>query len=271
MYGKSNIFWLAARRGSRKNGVIPVTSSPEARPPAVGKPGRYCARAAFLAGALIAGACAPSGAHKDAPWIPPIIRMTRVVFRDASPQVDPNSAAGLPRVLYRVGERYGRIEYPPNPEDGVHLVTIVAEPHIFTVNLSQKTGYYALDPGPSYVFRAPILPAEAIPANMLALEYGKEMDFLGAHEPTLSEIAGPNGPIDRFDLSVGDFQIVAYVDPETGTPRVLEIHSQEQLLHRVQYLAYERGLDPQPELFIVPPEFRILKPPPENEPADETE
>jgi hypothetical protein len=197
--------------------------------------------------------------------------MTKVVFRDASPQVDPNSAAGLPRVLYRVGERYGRIEFPPDPDDGMHLVTIVAEPHIFTVNLSQKTALYALDPGPSYVFRAPILPAAVIPAPMLALEYGKEMDFLKAHEPAFSEIAGPNGPIDRFDLSVGDFQIVAYVDPETGTPRVLEIHSQGQLLHQVQYLAYERDLDPQPELFIVPPEFRIVKPRPENEPADEAE
>ena len=201
----------------------------------------------------------------DAPWIPPIVRMTKIVFRDASPQVDPNSPAGMPRVLYRVGERFGRLEFPPDPDDGVHLITIVAEPHIFAVNLLQKTALYSRDPGPTYVFRAPILPSKEIPLKMLALEYGKELDFLQANEPTLSEVAGPNGPIDRFELTVGDFQIVTYVDPDTGTPRVLEIHSQEQLLHRVHYLAYERDLDPQPELFIVPPEFRVLESPAEAE------
>src|SRR5712692_8492024 len=83
-------------------------------------------------------------------------KMVRIVTRDATPGIDPQSFAALPKTLYRVGNARGRVEEMPDAARGVHGLIVVNEPDGWIVNLHDKSGRHVVDPGPSLIFRAPI-------------------------------------------------------------------------------------------------------------------
>ncbi len=74
------------------------------------------------------------------------------------PDVPRVSFAARPKTLYRVGDNFGRIEEELDPDRNVQGLTIVTEPKIWVINLRNKTGLFMIDPGPLYVFRAPVIP-----------------------------------------------------------------------------------------------------------------
>jgi hypothetical protein len=91
-----------------------------------------------------------------------------------------NDFVKTPKTLYRSGETLGRIEEAKNPETGMHLLMVVNEPDLWMVDLSDMTGQHAVDPGPSLVFRAPIL-------NNIKSKYWNNFEF-GCEVPFMNAV-----------------------------------------------------------------------------------
>ena len=108
-----------------------------------------------------------------------IPRMTKVRVRYVSPGVDSRSWAGQPVTIYRLGQQYGRVEFANGD------VVLAREPHSFYIDTSLNKAYHGLDPGPTYVFRTPIVRASNVgsdfPRELRGLEFGLEPEFLARY------------------------------------------------------------------------------------------
>ncbi len=205
------------------------------------------------------GAAGP-GPGQEEHYFPPAVRMTMLVFRDVTPGVDPASFEAQPRTLYRLGERFGRMEYPVNGEQGVHLLAIVNEPHIFAINQLDGTGRHTIDPGPTYVFRAPMFKKEDVPPPLGELEYGREIEFLKAHQATASQVVGEDGrPRKQHEATFGEVRVVAIGPAGSTAVETLQVYQADELVHSVQYDAYRTDLPPRAELFRPPEGVRIFQ------------
>jgi hypothetical protein len=189
--------------------------------------------------------------------------MARIVYRDVSPGVEAGSVAGQPHTLFRAGQRFGRMEYPPNPDQDTHLVVIVREPQVWIVDLEHMTIVESRDPGPSYVFRAPVLGAKGEPIPLFALEFGKEFDFLeanGAGPPQAVTIDGAEA--DRYEAVFEDLTVVLIASPGSRVARELKVFKEGGLYRAFHYDSYELDLDPVDALFRAPQNMRPVGQPP---------
>jgi len=186
--------------------------------------------------------------------------MVRMVFRNGSPALAPGSYEALPVTLHRMGECCGRLEYPPEPGSGRRILIVVAEPHAFWVDLSDRTGLYTHDPGPSQVFRAPVIEPEPGETHPLGdLEFGREYEFLLAHgaerEPAVS---GTADGLERWVAKVADYTVELRAEPGSRRPRELRIHHAGELDGVFLYDAYE-VLEGDAELFVPPEDVRFRR------------
>jgi hypothetical protein len=109
--------------------------------------------------------------------------MTKVEVVLQSPDAPVGSFAAKPKVFYRAGNRYCRIEEETDTEHGIHNLLIVNEPDYWMVNLITKTGRHSVDPGPTFNCHLPIF-AYATPQSLdeetreiRQLEFGQEFEF----------------------------------------------------------------------------------------------
>src|ERR1700674_1668882 len=116
--------------------------------------------------------------------------MTKVEVTLQSPDVPTGSFAAKPKVFYRAGNRYCRIEEAPDPEQGIHGLMIINEPDFWMVNLLAKTARHGVDPGPTLNCHLPIF-AEGSPQSLdeetkqiRQLEFGQEAEFFKAKGAT---------------------------------------------------------------------------------------
>ena len=77
-------------------------------------------------------------------------RMTKMEVVLHSPDAPTGSFAAKPRVFYRAGNRYCRVEETPDPDQGIHGLMIINEPDWWMVNLFSKTARHGVDPGPTF-------------------------------------------------------------------------------------------------------------------------
>ncbi len=115
--------------------------------------------------------------------------MTRVGVTLQSPDAPAGSFAAAPKVFYRAGTRYCRMEEWPDPEHGVQQQLIVNEPDYWMVNLLSRTGRHGVDPGPTFNCHQPIFPGTPRQLNdedreVMKLEFGMEMEFFQTHGAT---------------------------------------------------------------------------------------
>ena len=221
---------------------------------APGPPG-LATRILALGGALWAAGCA------TAPAAPPpdSETMTRVVFRNVSPGVEPDSYDALPRTLFRSGLRYGRLEHPPDPETGEHMLVVVNEPHGFLIDRSRGSALYLRDPGPSYAFRAPIVDDPGAPPLLAALEFGKEIAFMRALNAEPREARDQAGrPVGRWEADFEGYHIVLLTDPRSGLPRRIRVHTEGRLVRAIDYEDYDVFLPLDPALFVPPPGVQLV-------------
>jgi hypothetical protein len=109
--------------------------------------------------------------------------MTRLEIIFQSPDIPAGSFATKPKVMYRSGDRYCRVEEEPDPAQGIHGLMIISEPDYWMVNLMTKTARHGLDPGPTYSCHLPIFAAGANKSpdsettQIAALEFGLELEY----------------------------------------------------------------------------------------------
>ena len=102
---------------------------------------------------------------------PPKI-MTKVEVFLQSPDIPAGSFATKPKVMYRAGSRYCRIEEALDAENGIHGLAVLNEPDVWMVNLVTKTAKHMVDPGPTLNCHLPIFPD-----TDKDLEFGLEMEY----------------------------------------------------------------------------------------------
>lgn len=109
--------------------------------------------------------------------------MTKVEVILQSPDAPEGSFAAKPKVFYRAGNQYCRIEEAPDPAQGIHGVTIINEPDWWMVNLMPKTARHGVDPGPTFNCHLAIF-ANGNPQSIddeskqiMQLEFGRELEF----------------------------------------------------------------------------------------------
>ena len=120
--------------------------------------------------------------------------MTKIEVILGSPGVVAGTFASKPKVFYRSGNRYCRIEEAPMPTRVCHNLMVVSEPDYWTVNLLTKTARHATDPGPTFNCHLPIVRGMAHPGQWTRkrrrsekMEFGQEIEFFKARGAVCSE------------------------------------------------------------------------------------
>jgi hypothetical protein len=109
--------------------------------------------------------------------------MTKVEVILHSTDAPDGSFAAKPKVFYRAGNGYCRIEEAVDSEHGLHNLMIVNEPDYWMVNLITKTAKHNIDPGPTFNCHLPVF-AYGTPQSLdeemkeiRELEFGRELEF----------------------------------------------------------------------------------------------
>jgi hypothetical protein len=109
--------------------------------------------------------------------------MTKVEVTLHSADAPDGSFAAKPKVFYRAGNGYCRIEEAADTEHGLHNLMIINEPDYWMVNLITKTAQHSIDPGPAFNCHLPIF-AYGNPQSLdeetkeiRQLEFGRELEF----------------------------------------------------------------------------------------------
>src|SRR5260370_14544893 len=109
--------------------------------------------------------------------------MTKIEVVLQSSDAPAGSFAAKPRVLYRAGNRYCRVEEAPAPDQGIHGLMMISEPDWWMVNLVSKTARHGVDPGATFNWRLVIF-ANGTPQSLdddskqiMQLEFGRELEF----------------------------------------------------------------------------------------------
>jgi hypothetical protein len=184
-------------------------------------------------------------------------RMTLVRVRDVSPGVDPKAWEGQSVTIYRLGQQYGRVEFANGD------VVLVREPHTFFIDMSVKKAYHGIDPGPTYVFRTPVvrrdeLPSE-FPPELMALEFGTEPEFLAHHGATERMSSVQDGvEVREQHVAFGDYSLIISSRQDNGAPLQLGIFHEGKLEIAFQYEEWRRDLLPTAVLFGIPEGIEIV-------------
>jgi len=191
-------------------------------------------------------------------------RMVKVVARDTSPSTPRDSFRAKPKTLYRMGATYGRLEEMPDPVRKVHVLIVVAEPKMWIINLWDKTGELVIDPGPTYVFVASIIPprrsSEAPPLH--ALEFGREYQFLRDHDAVAGRETFQGRERDTLEASVEGYAVKLTSEAGKERPLRITVAKSGGVVCQYDYDDYKTDL---------PPEMRLFAPPVDVEVADAAE
>jgi hypothetical protein len=191
-------------------------------------------------------------------------KMVRIVARDVTPGIDPQSFAALPKTLYRLGNARGRVEEMPDAARGVHGLVVVNEPDGWIVNLHDKSGRHVVDPGPSPIFRAPILDGGELPPPLRELEFGCELAFVQAYAPKPDGRVDAGGGLilDQHQVTRGAHRVAILVLPKDRVIYSVSHYKDGQVVRVVRYVAYQPGLALDTRLFSRPDGIRFAEPPP---------
>jgi hypothetical protein len=107
--------------------------------------------------------------------------MTRIEVHLEGPLIVAGSFSAKPKVMYRAGTKYCRIEEAEDTENRIHGLLIVNEPDAWMVNLYDKSARHIVDPGPTFNCKLPIF-ANVDPKDEAAilypdLQFGSELKF----------------------------------------------------------------------------------------------
>jgi hypothetical protein len=197
---------------------------------------------ALVLGAVAAPACAAVCAPE---------RMVRIITHDATPR-DPGPAASTKsQTFYRLGSRYARLEQTSDAAPTPQTLVVIAEPDIWFVNLSDKTGRHVVDPGPTFDVHVALLSGRDLPPAFLELELGCEGEFVQAHAPGSAGRAKIGGrDVELHRVISGDHVIeIAMV---AGRPVQVSYLRAGKLVAATAYDRYETGLAPDLSLFAPP-------------------
>lgn len=175
--------------------------------------------------------------------------MVKITFLDATPGKS-ESPAARPRTLYRFGTHYARMEEPPDPEHGVHGLIVVNRRNTWMVNLLAGEGRHIVDPAERYDFHAPVVGGKDSPFP--GFEFGRELAWMKERGIAPERVTVDGLPLQRYETAEGGTTLRLLVEPQTGTPRAVEVVEAGKTLYFMRYVDYRTGLEPDMSLFEKP-------------------
>jgi hypothetical protein len=193
--------------------------------------------------------------------------MTKIEVILKGPDAPPGSFATKPKVFYRAGNRYCRVDEAPDPDQGIHGLMIINEPDWWMVNLFSKTARHGVDPGPTFSCRLAIF-ANGTPQSIddeskqiMQLEFGRELEFFknrGAipeKGPVLQTTDGRTYETMVYRVRVGAAALALFT---TGTPeRPLSVAQQRNGKSDIYWYSGYGEVDFDPKLFAKPENVKI--------------
>lgn len=178
--------------------------------------------------------------------------LLKVVTTIEAPDLPPDHFYRVPKILYRAGERQGRVEEALNPESGVHLLIVVNEPDLWMVNLADGKGQYLRDPGPTFYFRARLFGDAAVNSTFIRnLEIGCEVAWMLEAGVKPEQTKHPTlGAVNKLEFTEGSERLVLF--ERRGKPLRVELFGANGWIMAMNYLSYEPNLKKNPKLFIKP-------------------
>lgn len=185
--------------------------------------------------------------------------MTKIVVRLMGPGIKPGSFAALPRTIYRAGNRYARLEDPPDTRQRIEKLIIIAEPDAYSLNVIEKKGTHAIDRGgPNDIHLPVVLPFD--PKHELGgldrLEFDSELDFF--ENAGARKRAGPivnARPTDAYVLHTPEGSATLVVRAGTERPIFITWMMKEGT-YRYEYIQYDE-IPFNPALFAKPNGFEL--------------
>lgn len=185
-------------------------------------------------------------------------RMLRVVFRDATPGLDPDAFAAKPKTIYRLGNRYGRLEEEPDRENGIHGLVVVNEPDIWMVNLATRTGRHIVDTEDPYRFHASVLGNPDSPEFVQDFEFGCELKYMT--ERGVQPVSAPidTRRLESYSVTERDVTLRMAFDPVAKKPVIAALYESGELITFLKYIQYDSDLEPLLDLFDRPSGIQIV-------------
>ncbi len=183
-------------------------------------------------------------------------RMVRIVVRDDSPSIPKGHFAGQPKVIYRLGSKFARVEEQPDAAQRIHGLAVVNEPDAWMANLALKTGQHAVDtePGGRTVF--PLFTrsgrAQSFPSEFEKLEFGCEVAFFDGFKSPITEFNGPDGKMTKQAFGIGEWMLVLLRASPADPPSIVFLHDGGGVVAVLRYLEYRSFEQPDMTLFEKP-------------------
>jgi hypothetical protein len=141
--------------------------------------------------------------------------MTKIEVRLEGPNIPAGSFATKPKVMYRAGTRYCRIEEAEDTENHIHGLLIVNEPDAWMVNLVTKTARHIADPGPTFNCHMPLF-VDDPDKEASGLEFGLEREFFKSKGATPHEGSVLQGKqTTQYQVEIGKSKLALFT---YGTP-----------------------------------------------------
>jgi len=199
----------------------------------------------LCAGTASRAECAPSG-------------LVKIAYRDATPTIPQDSFAAQPKVLYRLGTQYGRIDEATDPENLTKRLIVVNEPDTWRVNLLTKKGVYKYDRSEPLRFEAPIFDGPQHPEFLRSMEFGCELAFMKEHATQPPEtVTVAERELLSYQLEQGRHRIMLAVIPGSERPFALGYFVDGEMVQYLRYLVYQDGLPADSRVFWPPAEIEI--------------
>lgn len=186
----------------------------------------------------------------------PPAEMLHVVFRVETADVPSSHFATQPKAVWRVGLRFLRLEEPPNPETGLHLLFITRAPDTWIIDCRARRAKHIVDPGPSIDVHMPILPPLAS-GRLKELEFGNELAFFRRHGTVTVSVPGQPAA-KKWSLNLEGYKLVLLVQ-SGDRPLRLRVENPRQQSYTIIYDRYERHPRIDPRMFELPAGLTIEK------------
>lgn len=184
-------------------------------------------------------------------------KLVKITTADSSPAVPSDSFARKPKVMYRLGNGKVRLEEQHDPAQNVQLLIISDAPISWMIDLASKSGQKAVDTAESKEVHVPIFAEEGLPAEIMALEFGCEHEFI-AHKDTQHEHKeGKSGSGMTHFVKSGPWKATLLMRGDSDHIIAAILSRDGKVVAAVRYLAYEKLENVPDGLFAPPPDIKF--------------
>lgn len=169
-----------------------------------------------------------------------------------------DSFATKPKVYWRAGSRYCRVDEQPDPQKGIHGRTVINEPDAWLINLADQSAKHILDRGPTFNCRLPIFASDPqlSKGKLGELEFGRELEFFRSNGAEQIEGSKLEFKANYYELTVGDSVLKLVERADIHAPILIRLIRGDKSIE-VHYLQWDDHVPFKADLFAAPTGVKI--------------